>query len=425
MTSTSPPYRNGSGIGVPTQYPSLLLNHVGVRSTVSLSSRAPQPRLLPASNMKSVVSTVPVPLSLRSLSFPTFHTPSFESWGWASQSSPPSEDNHDNMWIPSNEPKGLPADSRGKWVKASMANQKVSINSIAVDWVGRRALTGSADGSLRLWDLDTMESRGQGSGHKRTWTLPGHTSGIWIVVADWTGKQAVTGSEDRCLKLWDLNTGDLKNRFEGHTDTVFGVSADWVRKLILSASWDSTLKLWDLKTGECYQTLVGHTMGVCAVAVDWVWRRALSGSGDGSLRLWDLEKNETQKALTGHTGGVRAVTVDWFKKQALSASGDSTLKLWDLQSGKCEITFHGHSNGVCAVVADWVWKRAVSSSHDCSVKIWDIDAGTCLRSFGCHGDTVYTIAADLAARQTLSGSRDGTVRLLDLETGKILWNESL
>ncbi len=46
----------------------------------------------------------------------------------------------------------------------------------------------------------------------------------------------------------------------------------------LSGSWDKTLRLWDLDTGACLQTLEGHTDRVYSVALTPDGRRALSGS---------------------------------------------------------------------------------------------------------------------------------------------------
>src|SRR5262249_19169218 len=60
----------------------------------------------------------------------------------------------------------------------------------------------------------------------------------------------------------------------------------------LSGSNDKTLRLWDLKTGETLRTLEGHTFLVTAVAVAADGSRALSGSSDNTLRLWDLVTGE-------------------------------------------------------------------------------------------------------------------------------------
>jgi WD40 repeat protein len=106
------------------------------------------------------------------------------------------------------------------------------------------------------------------------------------VLAD--GSRALSGSYDNTLRLWDLTTGATLRTLEGHTDWVSGVAVLADGSRALSGSYDNTLRLWDLATGATLRTLEGHTSPVNAVAVAANGSRALSGSGDHTLRLWDL-----------------------------------------------------------------------------------------------------------------------------------------
>ena len=72
---------------------------------------------------------------------------------------------------------------------------------------GRRALSGSGDETLRLWDLETGAELRRFEGHEARVTSV-------TVLAD--GRRALSGSDDRTLRLWDLDTGAELRRFEGH-----------------------------------------------------------------------------------------------------------------------------------------------------------------------------------------------------------------
>ncbi len=76
-----------------------------------------------------------------------------------------------------------------------------------------------------------------------------------MVLAD--GARALSWSEDRTLRLWDLASGESR-ALEGHSDRVTGavVLADGARALSWSA--DGTLRLWDLASGES-RALEGHS----------------------------------------------------------------------------------------------------------------------------------------------------------------------
>jgi WD40 repeat protein len=121
----------------------------------------------------------------------------------------------------------------------------------------------------------------------------------------------------------------------------------------VSGSSDKTLRVWDLESGQTLRTLEGHTDTVWRVAVTPDGRRAVSASADKTLRLWDLESGRMIRTLEGHTDSVIAVAVMAAGRRAVSASDDQTLRLWDLESGKEIATFTGESDmDSCAVAPD-------------------------------------------------------------------------
>ena len=109
---------------------------------------------------------------------------------------------------------------------------------------------------------------------------------------------------------------------EGHTGPVRAVAVTPDGRCAVSASDDRTLRLWDLGTGQTIRTLEGHTDLVKAVAVTPDGRRAVSASDDHTLRVWDLESGQTLRTLQGHTDSVNAVAVTSDGRRAVSASAD-------------------------------------------------------------------------------------------------------
>jgi WD40 repeat protein len=64
------------------------------------------------------------------------------------------------------------------------------------------------------------------------------------------GSTAVSASDDRTLKVWDLKTGELPRTLEGHSGEVRGVAVTPDGSKAVSASDDHTLKVWDLESGH-------------------------------------------------------------------------------------------------------------------------------------------------------------------------------
>jgi WD40 repeat protein len=273
---------------------------------------------------------------------------------------------------------------------------------------GKRALSGSWDHTLKLWDLETGQCLR---------TFEGHTGRLDAVAALPDGKRAISGSEDNALKLWDLETGQCLRTLQGVRLPV-AVSPDGKRAL--SGSEDNALKLWDLETGQCLGTLHGHTDSVYAVAVLPDGKRALSGSHDKTARLWDLDTGRCLRAFKGHTGGVTAFAPLTDGKRALSGSHDHTLRLWNLETGQCLRTFKGHTGSVHGIAQLHDGKRAVSGDSNC-LKLWEIKTGKCLRTLWGHMSRAVALLPD--GRRALVGSGDCGLELWDLETVNWLHHE--
>ncbi len=69
-----------------------------------------------------------------------------------------------------------------------------------------------------------------------------------------------TGSADRTVKVWDVNRGYCTHNFRGHQGTVSLVRfhPDRKRLLLVSAGEDCSVRLWDLQTSTSFAVLKDH-----------------------------------------------------------------------------------------------------------------------------------------------------------------------
>src|SRR5690606_17881303 len=75
-------------------------------------------------------------------------------------------------------------------------------------------------------------------------TMKGHTRGVNAVWLSDDNRRAVSGSDDGTVRLWDLVTGRCLRTFEGHSAGVTSVSVDLQERYVLSGSGDGSVKLW-------------------------------------------------------------------------------------------------------------------------------------------------------------------------------------
>ena len=283
------------------------------------------------------------------------------------------------------------------------------VSSVAFSPDGKFVLSGSNDNTLKLWDIETG---------KEIRTFLGHTYAVSSVAFSPDGKFALSGSYDNTLKLWDMNSGKEVRSFSGHTDWITSVVFSPDGKFALSGSYDNTLKLWEIETGKEVKTFSGHFGAVNSVAYSPGGKLVLSGSNDNTLRLWEIETGKEIRTFSGHIFFVYNVAFSPDGKFALSGSQDGTLKLWDIETGKVARTFSGHTNYVYTVSFSPDGKFALSGSEDKTLKLWEIETGKVVRTYSGHTNYIYSVAFSPDGKFALSGSKDNTLRLWDIKTGR-------
>ena len=242
-------------------------------------------------------------------------------------------------------------------------------------------------------------------------TLTVHTA-VEALAMTGDGRRALSGSVDKTLRLWDLETGECLHTLTGHTSSIKNVAVMDSDRRALSGDLDGAIKLWDLETRTCLRTF-GYTSAINAIAVIGDGPRVLlSGSGDRVLNLWDIETGHWSHTLTGHTDGINAVAVTDDGRWALSGSWDNTLKLWDLATRQCLRTLTGHPLGILAVVMTGNGQQALSGSWD--IKLWESATGQCRRTLIGQMGLVTTVAMTPDGRQALLGGQDKTLKLWEI-----------
>jgi WD40 repeat protein len=293
----------------------------------------------------------------------------------------------------------------------TLAGHSGPVSAVAVTPEGRLAVSGSDDKTLKVWDLATgAEVR----------TLAGHDHVVCAVAVTPDGRLAVSGSYDKTLKVWDLATGAELLTLAGHAHAVTAAALAPDGRLAVSASGDEALKVWDLATGTEIRTLPGHVTGWMGTAVAvTLGGRLVSGSWDHKLKVRDTATGGEVRTLAGHASEVLLCTV-WGvavtpdARVAVSGSQDQTLKVWDLESGVEVRTMAGHANGVVAVAVTPDGRLAVSGSGDRTLKVWDLATGAEVRTLAGHSGHVTAVAVTPDGRLAVSGSDDKTLKVWNL-----------
>jgi WD40 repeat protein len=211
-----------------------------------------------------------------------------------------------------------------------------SVRSVSFSPDGARIVSGSADKTVRVWDVSS-DKAGFVSGQCVLGPLQGHTNWVQSVSFSPDGARIVSGSEDKTVKVWDAHSGALLNTLKGHMWGVYSVSFSPDGARLVSGSVDNTVRVWDVSSdkagfvsGQCVLTLEGHTDGVNSVSWDPTGARIVSGSDDNTVRVWDAVSGQCVLTLEGHVDVVLSVSFSPDSTRIVSGSEDWTVRVWDV-----------------------------------------------------------------------------------------------
>jgi WD40 repeat protein len=281
------------------------------------------------------------------------------------------------------------------------------VSSIIFSPDGKTLVSASDDRMLKLWNL-------QG---KVLATLKGHSDSVYSVAFSPDGKTLASASRDNTVKLWNLQ-GKVLATFKGHSNAVWSVAFSPDGKILASASNDATVKLWNLQ-GKELATLKGHSDRVYSVAFSPDGKTLASASRDNTVKLWNLQGKEVA-TFQGHSDAVGSVAFSPDGKTLASASANGTVKLWNLQQHKVTATLKVQSNAVAvySVAFSPDGKTLASASANGTVKLWNLQ-GKELATFKGHSNAVWSIAFSPDGKTLASASDDDTVKLWNLQ-GQVL-----
>jgi len=284
------------------------------------------------------------------------------------------------------------------------------VKAVCLSEDARHALSGSGDGTLRLWDLASGECL-------QTIHTTNEACECLVMAPD--GRWALAGHDN--VAMYDLGTGQCLRTFEGHVQPVTALSLSADGALALSGSGDKTVRLWEVATGRCLQTFEGHASPITCVDLSADGRVALSGCSARQLWMWDVSNAKRVRTFEGQEFGPECVRLSRDGRWVVTGDADAKLHVFSTKNGLRVRTLRGHQNKVTSVCLSADGRWALSGSLDETLRMWDLTSGCCVRTLEGHSSYVLSVSLSADGRLALSGSgspadpKDNTVRVWDFE----------
>ncbi len=137
-------------------------------------------------------------------------------------------------------------------IQSSTAAHKGAIKTLAINPQGTMLLTGGEDRMVRVWKI-------RDEGPELLYELKGHRKTITCADFSPDGLKAVTGSGDKSLVLWDMQSGIKLHELEAHEGWVRCVSFSPDGDQISSGGDDALIRTWNAVDLSEVRTIEGHT----------------------------------------------------------------------------------------------------------------------------------------------------------------------
>ena len=298
------------------------------------------------------------------------------------------------------------------------------VTAVAIHPNGKTFATGSRDKRIILWDLETGKV-------KKTCAATPNVIRALAFSPDSSVLVSASSMEfqDGTIKLWDADNLTLRQILDsgflslGANDLAF--SRDGQYLAIGHYFPNSSIKIWHLPSGKLRFTLRDNILGVWSLIFNKDGQILVSGGEDGAIRIWNWKAEQLIRTLRPEPSNIFNFMLPWIPEVELitdiaidpdnniivSGSVSNGLKFWDVNSGNCIRTLQQNSGCIEALALSPNDNTLVSIGKDGIIRLWNIKTGELLHTLKGHKDSIKDIAFTPDGKTLISVSDDRTVKI--------------
>ncbi len=236
------------------------------------------------------------------------------------------------------------------------------------------------------------------------------------------GRRAVTGGQDKLVRLWDVDTCAPVASLRGHSGDITAVAFDPAGRAVASAAADLTIRLWDAAAGAPRAVLAGLSRPVWLLRFSDDGSRLLSVADDGAVHVWVADPDAGVSVLRGHESYVYGVAFAPDGSRIISGAWDEALRFWDAAGGEC-LRVVPTGSGYVSALALSRDGRIIATGHSRGwwtpgpFRLWDAATGEPLGSLPPARTEPLAIAFAPGDNRLVVATRESPVEARDLGAG--------
>lgn len=338
---------------------------------------------------------------------------------------------------PSNPPETSPSNTRLNPVMLLMRRalhtnkaKRISLVIIAVLLATTMAYIFFKNRNLRTGIIDSNDG-GTISSNGQEFTEPnlvGHNWWVNSIAVSPDGRTIASGSDDATVRLWEFQTGKLKQTMKASGNAVDLVVFSPDGKLLASQGGDNTAKIWDASSGELRQLLIGYhyydgrSNYVSGLSFSPDSTVLASGVGEhgtiGKIRRWATDTGSVTYEWDVNKDNVDLVLyspIDDTLASVDSVNRKYSVKIWDANTGSIKHILIKNSSMVSSICFSPDGKTLAISEEDGGISLWDIQTGRMKKGIGNFSATSMVFSP--SGSVLVCGDELGTIEFWDVNEG--------
>lgn len=307
----------------------------------------------------------------------------------------------------------LAVSPNGRKIVSASCRILVNIGHARYEYAADEEEMAVTENTIMIWDAITGE---------KLLAFPAHSNYINSISFSPDGKQFVTTSFDRKIKIWNVETGEEMQNMKWKMNSV---SQDAVftpdGNEVVSGHVSGLIKIWDAQTGEEIKEWKAHNSEIVSVAINPNGQRIVSTSTDATMKIWVLDSDNDANILANTNSHISSAQISPNKEDFVFISkGEVFLSVFNSKTGvKYGLNHHPY------IVINYTFSPdgklfAASSAadRDGTIIIWNTKTGKIVQSFDGHTNYISSISFSPDSKLVISSSWDHTTKVWDIETGE-------